>query len=438
MKKYGQFSPGTPQPSEKGNPGTPPPGMYVPIEFPSLAKLDVRTRDGRLIDAASFTVAELPRSIKLMCKTAEGHMGAEVCGRLDEVTVEDDGNVSGKGWLNADEHGFRAAFLVKNQSLRGNSVDLGVAQQDVKITVEETEDGMLYATYDFVNAVLKATTLLTEPAFDDAGAVIPDGWEVWGCESDDAEEELMASLAPADATPHAFAFSVVKSRPKLNGDLFTDPGLDGLTPLFVDEHEHVVGHLAGWNTRHLDSAIPPPRSRTNYAYFANGWVDTTDGFVSTGRLVLGGNHAERGVGWQAAIDHYANTCAAWADVAIGEDDYGIWVSGVVRPGTTDADLHAARASALSGDWRRIGANLELIAALSVNTPGFPNPRAVTYAHDEAFPLTVLSAGIVPRKAPTAMPTAFAEALPDLAYVASRLRDEEARQIAEEMERALKG
>lgn len=436
-KKYGSFTPGAPQADEKGNPGTPPPGMYVPIEFPALVVLDERTRDGRKIDAATFGVLDLPRSIKIQTKTQEGHMGAEVCGRLDEVTVGDDNVVSGKGWLNSDEHGVRAAFLVKNQSLRGNSVDLGVAQQDVKITVEETDDGMLYATYDFANAVLKATTLCTEPAFDNAGAVIPDGWEVWGCEEAEAEE-MVASLAPSD-TEHAFAFSVTKSRPKVNSDLFADPKLDGLTPLFVDEHERVTGHLAGWNTRHLDAAVPPPRSHTNYAHFANGWVETTDGFQSTGRLVLGGDHAPRGVGWQVAMDHYANTCAAWADVAIGEDEYGIWVSGMVRPGTTDVDLHVARASAISGDWRRIGANLELVAALSVNTPGFPNPRVSTYGHIEDFPLTVLSAGWVPPKrlvAPAA-PTVFT-APPEVVYLATKFASEEAAQIAAEMERELSG
>src|SRR5205085_943051 len=33
-----------------------------------------------------------------------------------------------------------------------------------------------------------------------------------------------------------------------------------------------------------------------------------------------------------------------------------------------------RASAPSGDWRRIGGNLELVGLLAVNVPGFPVPR----------------------------------------------------------------
>ena len=69
--------------------------------------------------------------------------------------------------------------------------------------------------------------------------------------------------------------------------------------------------------------------------------------------------------------HYDNTGTAVADVAVGEDEFGIWVAGAIRPGATPSQVEALSRSSLSGDWRRIGGNLELVAALSVNTPGFP-------------------------------------------------------------------
>jgi hypothetical protein len=68
-----------------------------------------------------------------------------------------------------------------------------------------------------------------------------------------------------------------------------------------------------------------------------------------------------------AQKHYAHTGFAVADVNIGEDAYGIWVAGAVRPGATEEQIAALRAGGQSGDWR----NNEMIASLTVNVPGFP-------------------------------------------------------------------
>jgi hypothetical protein len=46
----------------------------------------------------------------------------------------------------------------------------------------------------------------------------------------------------------------------------------------------------------------------------------------------------------------------------------------LRPHLSDEDIREFRAAPLSGDWRRIAGRLELVGALSVNTPGFPVPR----------------------------------------------------------------
>ena len=381
MKVFGQFT--------DAEPGNAPPGFYVPVVFDQMLLTDTRTRDGRKVHGDGFEPFDLPRSLKAQFRVTGGHDNAEIAGRLDEVIVHDDGTVSGRGWFLNDENGRRAAFLVKTQAFRGNSVDLSVQDKDVQVNFIEGEDGMFSIEYDFVQSRLAATTLVAEPAFENAGARIPDGWEVEGAEP--LAEAIVA--AASEAKPeHAFCFSVVKDRPKAKTENFTDPGLTEVTPMFVDTDDRVFGHVAAWNEVHLALGIPVPRSRTNYAYFANRSVETEDGFVATGPLVIGGNHADVTLGMNEAIDHYANTCAAWADGCVGEDEFGIWISGQVRPGTKAETVYAGRASGVSGDWRWVGAGHELISVLSVNTPAFPTPRA--FGHSEGHMLTVLSAGFV--------------------------------------------
>lgn len=421
MKKFGSFT--------EAEPGNAPAGFLCPVEFPQLLTVGEWTRDGRFIDADTFGTLELPRSIKLKTVDAPGHDGSIVAGRLDEVTVHDDGNVTGRGWLLNDEVGAKAAYLLSTQALRGNSADLSVAQKDILIEFKEYEGGAFGLEVTFNNAFLAATTLLTEPAFDNAGAVIPEGWEIPGfTESTDA---VVASLdlAPEPETEHAFAFNVLAERPKLDHEAFEKPKvLTELAPIYVDEGDRVYGYVAGWNTEHASRpGVYPPRSHTNYAHFASKWVLTTEGRVPVGNLVIGGEHAGLRANPREAIDFYAATSEAWADVAIGEDDLGIWVAGVVRPGTSNEKVHAARASALSGDWRRIGAHLELIIALSVNAPGFPIPRPAAFAHEEDFILALTGAGVVaPRRpAPVDVPR-------EITYLANRFAAEEARSIVESM------
>lgn len=158
---------------------------------------------------------------------------------------------------------------------------------------------------------------------------------------------------------------------------FADPKLTGPTPLTVESHGRVYGHLAGFNVCHLGKAgcVTAPSSHSNYAYFRTGVVECSDGsMVNVGRITMDTGHARDNLGSNQAASHYDNTGAAAADVAAGEDQWGIWLAGAVRPHVTDAQLRTLMASPLSGDWRMVNHNLELVAALSVNTPGFPIVR----------------------------------------------------------------
>lgn len=159
---------------------------------------------------------------------------------------------------------------------------------------------------------------------------------------------------------------------------FTDPALSGPTALRIDDDGRVFGHLALWGSCHTRSSTTcttAPRSATGYAAFHVGEVVAASGArVPVGKLTLGGGHAAPGAGFRAAAAHYDNAGAAVAVVRAGEDAHGIWVAGAIVPEATAVQVASLRRSPLSGDWRLMGASMELVAALAVNVPGFPVPR----------------------------------------------------------------
>lgn len=184
-------------------------------------------------------------------------------------------------------------------------------------------------------------------------------------------------------------------------DWFTDPGLDGPTALTVTADGRVYGHLATWSSCHTGYSgqgmcVTAPRSDTGYRMFHLGEVVTASGAtVPVGRLTLGTGHAGPRLGMRAAAEHYDNTGAQVAVVRAGEDEHGIWLAGSVVPEATAEQVAALRRSPLSGDWRRVAGNLELIAALAVNAPGFPIPRPRA-AVDGVRQASLVAAGVVPR------------------------------------------
>ena len=136
------------------------------------------------------------------------------------------------------------------------------------------------------------------------------------------------------------------------------------------------GHLWLWNKCHAgigDRCVVAPRSATNYAYFHNGQMLTADGqMVKVGKITMDTGHAGTGIGAGPAAAHYDNTGTIAAAVRITEDRWGGYANGVPVSTLTDEQVQRLRMSPISGDWRRVaGGSLELVAALAVNTPGFP-------------------------------------------------------------------
>lgn len=184
-------------------------------------------------------------------------------------------------------------------------------------------------------------------------------------------------------------------------EAFTNPDFGGPVSLTVEDDGRVYGHLAVWGTCHTGfggQCVQPPHSATDYAYFNVGAVRVLDGDtpreVAVGHITMGeGGHADTGLSLADAAAHYDNTNTVVADVAAGEDAHGIWVAGMLRHSVTPAQVQALRASPLSGDWRSVGGSLELVAALAVNTPGFPVPRARVAS---GAPIALTAAGVVPQ------------------------------------------
>ena len=205
--------------------------------------------------------------------------------------------------------------------------------------------------------------------------------------------------------------------PTLPGKWFTNPGLTAPTPLTITEEGRLFGHLAGWDTCHIAEpegpgvCTAPPMSTTDYAYFHLGEVITTEGPVNVGQISLGGGHARDGMSSRAAAAHYDSTSTAVADICVGEDEFGIWFAGAVRPGITEDQIAELRGAKLSGDWRRIGHGLELVAALAVNVPGFPVPRT-SLAASGGVQTSLVAAGIIEDTQPDPLfdTEAFAEAV----------------------------
>jgi hypothetical protein len=173
----------------------------------------------------------------------------------------------------------------------------------------------------------------------------------------------------------------------------------------------VFGHIAYWGSNH--TGLPgqnrkPPHSPT-YAYFMTGSRLTAEGdVVAVGNLTMGCGHASTSIRDAShakahyltpvgeSVAHYDGGYGAiqMADVRAGEDDFGIWVAGVLCDDVTAEQVRRFSSLGLSGDWRTIAGKLHLVAALAVPVPGFPIAReeALTASAD-VIDLQAVRAGV---------------------------------------------
>ncbi len=355
--------------------------FYIPMLVPE----EVESGDGRKFKAGAISTRDLPVPLLWQIKTGQGHDGSVVVGRIDYIERVDGGLGNAYGVFDTGPYGREAERLVRHGFLRGVSVDLDQfeAKEDKQPKKDMAEDEGEEIGKDKLTinkARVMAATIVAKPAFQECSIMLQnEGDQEENVTPEDGvyEESLedFADVEPIMAS--GFLKSEIPMTPPANW--FENPGLTKPTPLTVTDDGRVYGHIAAWNVNHigLPRATKPPRSRSKYAYFHTGVLRCEDGTdVPVGQLTLAGGHAPLNANAAAAAKHYDDTASAVADIHVGEDEYGIWCAGSLRPNLEEMQIRALRASAPSGDWRPINGSLELVAICQVNVPGFPTARAM--------------------------------------------------------------
>lgn len=341
-----------------------------------LARIGVPTGDKRILAPGGGSSRDLPLPLSFQRLSGDGHGGSEVVARLESLRFED-GMVTGTGTMLES-----APWDVVEQieaGVIGPSVDL----DDVEYTMDENENLIL------TKWRVAGATLVAIPAFEGVSITL-DPEPVRPLEVTEGTPEpylqdaMWASAAPVVRPPRAW---------------FEKPDLDRLTPITVSDSGRVFGHIAGWETCHvgLPGCVTAPFSPSGYAYFHVGSEVTEEGdTIAVGTLVAGPRHADPQLAFQAAQQHYDDPTAMAARVVAGEDEHGIWVAGWMPPEVTEGTRRVFTSSPVSGDWRRVGGALELVAVCSVNTPGFPVPRARVAFSLEVQRTLIASSGLTPQ------------------------------------------
>ncbi len=350
-----------------------------------LAVEGTETGDGRYLMEESLTWRQLPLPLMLMTENpvgGDGHDGAKLAGRIDEMWREGT-EIWGRGVIDlGSPAGAEAHRLLGKQMLRGVSADIDKVEWDLEADGDPLAEALgIVQSNRVAKGRVMGATLCVFPALEEcsvwltdeggtmhstpealaaSGGTMRHGWITWYTPLDEVGAAIVASAGNYPAKP-----------PKA---WFHDPKLTEPTPPTVTPEGEFYCHVAEWGALHIGMGrpTPVPKSHTNYSAFRTGTVETAEGtMVRTGPVVMDTVHPDLAMKASDAQAFYAHTGSAIADVAIGEDEFGIWVHGAIRPGTTDEQIRVLRASDLSPDWRTVnGKPRECCALLVVNNSGF--------------------------------------------------------------------
>lgn len=302
------------------------------------------------------------------------------------------------------------AALLTTRGVIGPSVDAGAADaimvepgSDEPISEERWDELWTEAWENgtepqvevlFTEYEIAAATLVTVPAFAQCLPFVLDA----AAEEEGGEPAEEAAETTAASTQRAVALVAAAG---VYGELeaFADPVLSGVTPITITDPDpsglrRVYGHVAAFGVCHVgirDACTTAPTSAGQYSAF-HRYLTTATGHslpVASGRLTVAhgqltgacaccpgiDDHACNRLSMGQTIAHY-DRARPVAYVRAGEDAYGIWIAGVVAPEADEADLAALSRQKVSGDWREVAGNLELVEVLTLNRekPGFPLPR----------------------------------------------------------------
>lgn len=321
------------------------------------------------------------------------------------------------------------AILLTDKKVIGPSVDAGAAEtifveagtdepltderfdelfEKAMETGEEPPIEMLFTDYE-----IAAATLVAIPAFVEARPfeLLPAEDVLVEPVEGEPVEAGAATAAPASPALVAALTASVRAYP---ADVFDRPEGLTLSPVAVTDRgegfQRIAGYVAAHSVCHLefrDVCITPPNSASGYVPFHRYPIDVEgDNMLAVGRITTG--HGQVGTGCTCCrgkddhacsqfslartLDHYDQMrTLAW--VRAGEDEHGIWVAGVLAPDLSDTDRAVLNRRKVSGDWRDLAGNLELVEVLALarERPGFPIP-ATSIRNGRQFSL--VAAGVV--------------------------------------------
>lgn len=366
------------------------PGRFSAV----LLTEEEQTGDGRVIAKGATTWRPLPLTLMYQPENLDGHTGAVPVGTIEKI-VRKGLQVVGEGTWDTSETALECARLVRDGVVTGISIDGGDVEAEIEMQDGDGEDSMPDLLLRYTAITIMAATVLpiqavtsakisyltaggapsptvSTPVKDELGAIIAAVTEV---------TEPLETVALGDADDDTGVRAITAAGPiAYPADYFAAPTFAGPTPIRVLAEDaggvcRVEGHLATWDQCHVsftNECVLAPHSRADYRYFMTGQLPLAEGgYQAVGTITLDARHADRSLGQLDAAAHYDHTGLAAAYVTAGEDKYGIWVSGVLAPGLSTETATKFAGASLSGDWRRVGGHLELIAALCVNVPGFP-------------------------------------------------------------------
>lgn len=403
----------------------------LPTWEAELAYIGMPTSDGRVL--MELTNRELPLSLMCQTVTADGHDGAEVCGKLTNIWQEDRPDlgegvvaVMGSGEFSSAAAGPEAHQLVEEKTLRHVSVDIAPTRKvllnadDMSEVTEEDFDMDKYMNDEYllgIDGEIMGATLCAFSAFAGATIRLIDQAEdeaivASGGEAVTRKVVVASAGTPIRLVPRSLTASAAGLAPIAPPtDWFFQPEPEGKFPLTVMDDGRVMGHLATWDQCHhgfLNECVLARPSRSGYKFFHVGQVVTEDGDrVDVGRIIVGASfdsgHAPLDMNAVETARYYDKTSCVGAFVRAVDGEYGIWLSGVVRSDCPEELVRDMMANPPSGDWRWNDGGLEMIAALSVPVPGFPVPRhefALTASADSVQTKTLISTGYYEPEAPT--------------------------------------
>lgn len=372
----------------------------------------IETGDKRLFVENGLTWRDLPLPLMAQDQNMPEHMESVLIGNIDKITRQ---GTEIHGWgaylTEPGPDAARLIALVQSGELRGVSADIDDVEFELLIPTtdadgnplpdpwampedgaepppEATEeiDGVGYEVVTMMQPILRVTegrvmgaTVTPFPAFqeafieDDTGSLTAAGRAETRRLAAGMVIEPLVAAGVREANPVRFDFPEIPPR-----EWFEVPEAPGPMPLTILDSGQVFGHLAVWGECHIGitgECVEAPPSPSNYARFHVGECPVDDGGrVSVGRLTFHTGHAGRALNAREAQQHYDDSGQGAADLVAVDGQYGIWVCGAARSTLTTAQVREVMSTPPSGDWRLFGNQLDMVAALCVNVPGFNTPR----------------------------------------------------------------